>query len=158
MNYLLLIKWFWRDVPDTEGYKPLYGMLFLAIVDGINANYWRPNTFIDYDRIAHKCKFTKEVYLKGRKWLMEKELIDFIPGKNNIQMASFSLGHAVLSAVGKPTGKSMKGKYENLPASLPARLPINKQVNGKTFKNKTNLNGRDNRKYSPGKYPVFDNA
>lgn len=124
MNYLKLINWFWKEVPHYEGYRPLYGILFLAIVDGVNKNDWRPNTTIEYDRIINKCKFTKEVYLNGRRWLMSKQLIEFTPGKNNMLIARFSLGPAVGKPTGTPTGEQDKQWEENIPAPLPADLPV----------------------------------
>lgn len=136
MNYIKLINWFWDEVPHTNGYRPLYGLLFLGIVDGINRNGWRQNTVMDYERIINKCKFTKEVYLAGRKWLMENQFIEFVPGKNNMQMACFSLGAAVGKLTGIPTGTLADEWEENLPATLPVSLPNNKHKTKNTLKDK----------------------
>lgn len=138
-NYIKIINWFWREIPHTEGYRPLYGLLFLAIVDGINRNDWRPNTPMDYERIVNKCKFTKEVYLSGRMWLMNNGFIEFTPGKNNMQIACFSLGPAVGNPTGIPTGiptgVDSNQRSEILPVSLPI---INKPQTNKTVNLKPN--------------------
>lgn len=124
INYITIMNWFWLEVPHTVGYRPLYGILFFAIVDGINRNFWQPNTIMDYGQLFNKCKFTKEVYLNGRNWLAENNFIEFIPGKNNMQMASFSIGSAVGIHTGHPTGTLTDERQENLPGSLPITLAV----------------------------------
>ena len=136
MNYIKIINWFWAEVPYTDGYRPLYGILFFALVDGINKNQWRQNTPMDYERIINKCRFTKEVYLKGRQWLMENNFILYIPGKNNNQMAQFSIGPAVGNPTSNPTGTPTTNEEENLPVTIPVRLPIIKQETNKPIKDK----------------------
>ena len=95
INYISLINWFWENIPFLDGYKPDYGILFLAITDSINHSRWSENVPIPYDRITSKSCLSKRAYLDGRKWLKENKLIDFACGKNEYAMATFSLGSEV---------------------------------------------------------------
>lgn len=138
------MNWFWEVVPYVKGYRPLYGILFFGIVDSVNKNRWRPVTRMDCERIVNKCGFTKEVYYQGRRWLAENNFIEFTPGINNFQMASFSLG----SAVGIPAG-TLQGKLpstltgtltEEGQENLLASIPNNKNKTNKELKDKPETN------------------
>lgn len=144
-------------MPFTDGYRPLYGVLFLSIVDSINKNGWKEKTRIEYDTIIGKCGFTKVVYLQGRNWLMENDFIVFHPGKNSYEMASFSLGSVVRNLTGKGatkikempvqnltgmpvqnlTGENEKCRLEILPPTLPAYV-VNAGKKSYPLKNKLN--------------------
>lgn len=98
VNYIHLINWFWEDVPYRPGYKSEYGTLFLALVDSINRNGWRAETAVDFERILNKSGLEKRMYLRGRIWLAEQELITFTEGSKHGN-ARFGLTDALLVKV-----------------------------------------------------------
>lgn len=93
-SYIDIVNWYWEHAIYFEGYKPEYAVLFFAIIDSVNKNYWR-QTDIEYDRIINKTKLSKRAYLDARRWLMSHQIIDFVEGKNEFAKAKFSLGVAV---------------------------------------------------------------
>jgi hypothetical protein len=128
INYIKLINWIWLEVPHLEGYKASYMTLFLAIIDSINRNNWSPVN-LPYDYVINKCRIDKRVYLTGRKWLADNQLIELTSGKNNSHMARFYIG----SAVGKRTSNATAEDADmdsqrcgNAPADPPADPHINK--------------------------------
>lgn len=94
INYIKLMNWTWEELPFLEGCKASSIVLFLAVVDSINRNRWT-KTSIPYDYLINKCKFSKQVYLDARQWLINNDLLEVQLGRNGYQMALFDLGIAV---------------------------------------------------------------
>ena len=103
-NYIDIIRWYWDEVPEREGFKADYTSLFFALLDSINRNDWE-ETEIEYDRIMYKCPINKRTYLDGRKWLRDNNIISLKEGRGDYAKARFSVHDAVLSEVQKRTAK-----------------------------------------------------
>lgn len=138
INYISLINWFWENVPFLDGYKPDYGILFLAITDSINHSRWSANTPIPYDRLTSKSQLGKKTYLEGRKWLQEKGLISFVSGKNEYAVATFSLGAEVqkCTAISTATDTAINTASDTTAAPLSAPLSAPSIINNKHKTNK----------------------
>lgn len=104
-NYINIMNWSWEHIPFISGYKASYMALFLGIVDSINRNRWE-DTKVSYELLINKCGISKQVYLDGRQWLINHDLLEVEFGKNGFQMAKFNLGTAVRKQTGKDTGNS----------------------------------------------------
>jgi hypothetical protein len=94
INYIKLINWIWENIPFIDGCKACHLVLLLAIIDSVNRNKWL-KVSIPYDYLINKCKFSKQVYLDARQWLIRHELLELETGRNGYQMATFNLGIAV---------------------------------------------------------------
>lgn len=90
MNYIKEVTLFWDDAPYMDGYKSEYGLLYLALIDSVNRNFWK-DTEIEYDRLINKTRLSKRVYLAGRTWLMENGFITFTAGRNDYAKAKFNV-------------------------------------------------------------------
>lgn len=139
MNYIKLINWFWEEVPCMDGYKPHYGILFMALVDSINANDWK-TTEIEYDRLANKTKLDKRMYLEARKWLCEAGFIEVIPGKNEYSKARFTLKVEVHFST-TPASSDVPATHHTstLHSTTPASSDVPSINKPKTLKQKTNI-------------------
>lgn len=114
INYIKLINWAWQFIPSIEGCKTHHIVLFLAIVDRINNNYWNP-TPIPHGQLVRNTKISKRIYFDTRSWLERHQLIRIQPGKNAIQMALFNLGQLVRNETSRASLLVNNETSENAP-------------------------------------------
>jgi hypothetical protein len=93
-DYYFIMKWFWDHGIQISGYKQTAGILFLAIVDSLNRNFWNP-VHLSLEIILNKVRVDKKTYLRDRKWLIDNGFLLIEAGKNNFSLSMFSLGSAV---------------------------------------------------------------
>ena len=134
-NYIDIIRWYWDEVPEMDGYKADYTALFFALLDSINRNNWQ-ETEIEYDRIMYKCPLNKRTYLEGRKWLRDNQIILLKEGRGEYAKARFMVHNAVFDVVQERTAKRTAKRT----ASTPHRAPI---YNSKPIKPIKPLNLKD---------------
>jgi len=142
LNYIDIIRWFWDEVPQMEGYKSEYTTLFFALLDSINRNKWE-QTPIEYDRIIFKTNIGKRMYLSGRRWLDDNKIIAMVEGRGDYAKARFSIGSAVLDAVQKRTAQRTADRTAPTPQAAPHTAPI---IIDKPLKPLKPLNNEDGRK------------
>ncbi|WP_342088040.1 DUF7833 domain-containing protein [Dyadobacter sp. OTU695] len=165
MNYIKEVSQFWDDAPHMDGYKSDFGLLYLALIDSVNRNFWR-DTEIEYDRLINKTKLSKRVYLEGRAWLLANGFIIFTPGKNDYAKAKFNI--AVRNCTATDTTSDTATDTANSTATdtatdtttetatVSSTAPIyNKTKNNKTI-NKEEEEARENFSPSPIEVLVED--
>jgi len=104
VGYIDIIRWFWDEAPEREGYKSDYGVLFFALIDSINRNDWK-EAELEYGYIIYKTRIGKRMYLDGRRWLDDNGFISVKAGRGDYAKARFAVHGAVQDAVQKRTAK-----------------------------------------------------
>jgi hypothetical protein len=133
INYIKLINAVWEHMPFVDGYKGQHAVLFLALVDSINRNKWKPVS-LPLDYILNKIGFCRKVYTDSRNWLVLNKIIEVAPGKNANQMALFNVGVAVHIWTATDTGTDTGTDTPSL--VLPVQIRTTRDTHYKTVNNK----------------------